>query len=228
MKSPLAPPISLEIAPDLVPYPEAVAAMEARVAGIHAGTAAEQVWCVEHPPIYTAGTSAKDADLIAPDRFPVFKTGRGGQFTYHGPGQRVVYAMIDLAHHGKDVRRYVHNLEAWAIAALATFDVTAERREGRVGLWVPRGPGREEKIGAIGVRVRHWVAFHGMALNVAPDLSHFGGIVPCGVSDQGVTSLAALGKRATMADLDQALIATFPTVFGRDIATATSIQRKVG
>jgi lipoyl(octanoyl) transferase len=222
MISPTAPPIALEIATAPVPYPEAVARMEARVAAIHAGTAAELVWFVEHPPIYTAGTSAKADDLLAPDRFPVFRTGRGGQYTYHGPGQRVVYAMLDLAHHGKDVRCYVHNLESWAILALARFQVAPERREGRVGLWVPRGPVREDKIAAIGVRIRHWVTFHGLAINVAPDLSHYGGIIPCGVSHHGVTSLADLGKTAVMGDVDAALIETFPKVFGRPLQATTA------
>jgi lipoyl(octanoyl) transferase len=210
----MSPPIVIETAPGLVPYPDAVAVMEARVAAIHAGTAPELVWLVEHPPIYTAGTSAKAADLIAPDRFPVFKTGRGGQYTYHGPGQRVVYAMIDLAGRRRDVRCFVHDLESWAIAALARFDVTAERRADRIGLWVAHG-GREDKIAAIGVRVRHWITFHGIAINVAPDLSHFGGIVPCGISEHGVTSLAALGKAVGLAEMDQALRETFPSVFER-------------
>jgi lipoyl(octanoyl) transferase len=211
-------PIALEIAPGLLPYPEAVAAMEARVAAIHAGTAGELIWFVEHPPIYTGGTSAKAADLISPDRFPVYATGRGGQYTYHGPGQRVVYAMLDLAHRGKDVRRYVCDLEDWAIAALKQFGVAAERRAGRVGLWVPRGVEREDKIAAVGVRIRHWISFHGIAINVAPDLSHYGGIVPCGVSQHGVTSLADLGKAATMVDMDRALVASFADVFGRTLA----------
>jgi lipoyl(octanoyl) transferase len=215
MMHPDAPPVPLEIAPAPVPYPEAVARMESRVAAIHAGTADELVWFVEHPPVYTAGTSAKPGDLIAPDRFPVFRTGRGGQYTYHGPGQRVVYVLLDLARQGKDVRRFVDALEEWAIRALARFDVVAERRAGRVGLWVPRGAGRDDKIAAIGVRIRHWISFHGMAINVDPDLSHYAGIVPCGVTEHGVTSLAALGKTCRLADLDAALMETFPDVFGR-------------
>ena len=217
MSPPPAPPISLKVEPGLLPYPEAPAAMDARANAIHAGEAPEMVWFVEHPPLYTGGTSAKETDLIAPDRFPVFKTGRGGQYTYHGPGQRVVYVMLDLAHHGKDVRRLVHDLEAWAIKALSTFGVTAERREGRVGLWVARGALREDKIAAIGVRIRHWVSFHGLSINVEPDLTHYDGIVPCGISGHGVTSLADLGKTADMAAMDDALIATFPEVFGRTL-----------
>lgn len=195
------------------PYPAAVELMEARVAAIRAGTAEAAVWLLEHPALYTAGTSADPHDLLAPDRFPVFQSGRGGQYTYHGPGQRVIYPMLDLKRLGGDVRLFVHTLEAWAIAALASFGVTAETRADRVGLWVRRGPNREDKIGAIGVRVRRWVSFHGMALNVNPDLSHFSGIVPCGISDHGVTSLRDLGIPATLADLDAALIATFPTAF---------------
>ncbi len=195
------------------PYPAAVDFMETRAAEIRAGTAPAAVWLVEHPPLYTAGTSADPRDLLAPDRFPVFQSGRGGQYTYHGPGQRVIYPMLDLKRLGGDVRLFVHTLEAWAIAALATFGVTAETRPDRVGLWVRRGGNREDKIGAIGVRVRRWVSFHGMALNVNPTLSHFTGIVPCGISDHGVTSLADLGIDASLADLDAALIATFPTTF---------------
>ncbi len=207
-------PVEWLASPAPAPYPEAVALMEERVAAIRAGEAPAAVWLVEHPPLYTAGTSADPHDLLMPDRFPVYASGRGGQYTYHGPGQRVIYPMLDLKLLGGDVRRFVHTLEAWAIAALARFGVTAETREDRVGLWVRRGPGREDKIGAIGVRVRRWVSFHGMALNVNPNLSHFGGIVPCGISDHGVTSLADLGIEATLADLDAALIETFPEVFG--------------
>ncbi len=213
MRSPPAPPVVLKIEPGLLPYPEAVAAMDARANAIHAGEAAEFVWFVEHPPVYTGGTSSKETDLIAADRFPVFKTGRGGQYTYHGPGQRVVYVMLDLAHRGKDVRCFVHDLEDWAIKALARFGVTAERREGRVGLWVPRGRAREDKIAAIGVRVRHWVTFHGIAINVDPVLEHFSGIVPCGIAEHGVTSLVDLGLPVTMADLDVALKEAFPASF---------------
>jgi lipoyl(octanoyl) transferase len=203
-----------------VPYPAAVAAMDERVAAIRAGRARELVWLLEHPPLYTAGTSARPGDLVAPDRFPVFPTGRGGQFTYHGPGQRVAYVMLDLARRGGDVRRFVCDLETWIIAALARFNVKGERRTGRVGIWVDRsrekGAGREDKIAAIGVRVRHWVTLHGVALNVDPDLGHFAGIVPCGIADPryGVTSLADLGIYAEMAEADAALKATFAEAFG--------------
>ncbi|HEX4535245.1 MAG TPA: lipoyl(octanoyl) transferase LipB [Rhizomicrobium sp.] len=197
----------------LTTYPDAVALMEARAAAISDGTADELIWLVEHPPIYTAGTSANEADLLDA-RFPVFKTGRGGQFTYHGPGQRVGYAMLDLKRRKADVRAYVRDLEEWMIRALAQFNVKGERRDGRVGIWVARGGGREDKIGAIGVRVRKWVTFHGIALNVDPDLSHFGGIVPCGVRGHGVTSLADLGVTASMADADLALKTAFEQVFG--------------
>jgi len=195
----------------LLPYPDAVAFMEARADAIAQGGAGEMVWLVEHPPIYTAGTSAKDSDLIDA-RFPVFKTGRGGQFTYHGPGQRVGYVMLDLKRRKADVRGYVRDLEEWLIRALARFDVKGERREGRVGIWVARGS-REDKIAAIGVRVRKWVTFHGIALNVAPDLSHFTGIVPCGVRGHGVTSLADLGIAVSMVEIDAALKAAFEEVF---------------
>jgi len=201
----------------LLPYPEAVDFMERRADAIAAGDACELVWLVEHPPIYTEGTSADPADLIDP-RFPVFKTGRGGQFTYHGPGQRVAYVMLDLKRRKPDVRAYVHDLEEWLIRALALFNVKGERREGRVGIWVARGAnsdaGREDKIAAIGVRLRHWVTFHGIALNVDPDLSHFSGIVPCGVREHGVTSLADLGIPASMHDADVNLKAAFREVFG--------------
>jgi lipoyl(octanoyl) transferase len=196
----------------LLAYPEAVAFMEQRAEAIAAGRAGEMVWLVEHPPIYTAGTSAKEADLIDA-RFPVFKTGRGGQFTYHGPGQRVGYVMLDLKHRKADVRGFVRDLEEWLIRALAKFDVKGERREGRVGIWVARGS-REDKIAAIGVRVRKWVTFHGVSFNVDPDLSHFNGIVPCGISEHGVTSLADLGIAVSMADADVALKAAFEEVFG--------------
>jgi len=200
------------VRPGLLPYPEAVAAMEERATAIAAGTAPERVWLVEHPPVYTAGTSAKDSDLIDA-RFPVFKTGRGGQFTYHGPGQRVVYPMLNLKQRKPDVRGYVRDLEEWLIRTLAQFDVKGERRADRVGIWVARGD-REDKIAAIGVRIRHWVTFHGIALNVAPELSHFSGIVPCGVRVHGVTSLADLGIPVSMGDLDAALKPSFVEVFG--------------
>jgi len=197
----------------LTPYPEAVAFMEERVAAIADGGARELVWLVEHPPIYTAGTSAKDGDLLEA-RFPVFKTGRGGQFTYHGPGQRVGYVMLDLRQRGGDVRAFVRDLEEWLIRTLAQFNVKGERREGRVGIWVVRPGGREDKIAALGVRVRRWVTFHGVSLNVEPDLSHFSGIVPCGIREHGVTSLADLGFPVSMADVDVALRSAFYDVFG--------------
>ena len=186
--------------------------MEARADAIASGTANEQVWLLEHPPIYTAGTSAKDSDLIDA-RFPVYRTGRGGQFTYHGPGQRIGYVMLNLKHRNPDVRAYVHDLEQWLIEALALLDVKGERRADRVGIWVAREL-REDKIAAIGVRIRHWVTFHGVAVNVNPDLSHFTGIVPCGVTAHGVTSLADLGVKASMADVDEALKRGFAKVFG--------------
>ncbi|WP_264656865.1 lipoyl(octanoyl) transferase LipB [Azospirillum canadense] len=203
-----------------VPYPEALAEMEARVEAIRAGTAPELVWLLEHPPLYTAGTSARREDLLEPDRFPVYDAGRGGQFTYHGPGQRVAYVMLDLKKRGADIRAFVHDLEEWLIRTLAAFNIRGERREGRVGIWVdkrPYGgvPGQEDKIAAIGVRVRRWVSFHGVALNVEPDLSHFSGIVPCGISEHGVTSMVALGHLVTMEDVDAAMIASFAEVFGR-------------
>ena len=201
-----------------VPYPEAIAAMEARVAAIADHRAPELVWLLEHPPLYTSGTSAKADDLLDP-RFPMFASGRGGQLTYHGPGQRVAYVMLDLKRRRPDVRAYVAGLEQWVIRALAAFDVRGERREERVGVWVKRpdkGPGFEDKIAAIGVRLRHWISFHGIAINVAPDLTHFSGIIPCGVADPryGVTSLADLGHAATMADVDIALRQAFAEVFG--------------
>jgi lipoyl(octanoyl) transferase len=196
----------------LVPYPEAVARMEARAAAIADGSAGEMVWLLEHPPIYTAGTSANDADLLDA-RFPVYRTGRGGQFTYHGPGQRVGYVMLDLKNRKPDVRAYVRDLEQWLIETLAEFNVKGERREGRVGIWVQRGT-REDKIAALGVRIKRWVTFHGVALNVEPDLTHFAGIVPCGISAHGVTSLADLGIPATMADVDVALKRSFGKIFG--------------
>ncbi len=207
----------------LTDHDEAVAAMEARVAAIAAGRAPEAIWLIEHPPIYTAGTSARVEDLVAPGAIPVRTTGRGGQYTYHGPGQRVVYVMLDLGARGRDVRRFVCALESWVIAALAEFGVTAERREGRVGVWVRRpdrapladGTPREDKIAAIGVKLRRWVSFHGLAVNVEPDLAHFDGIVPCGIRGHGVTSLVDLGLPVTMADLDAALLRTAPAALGR-------------
>jgi len=201
-----------------VPYLEAVAAMEARVADIAAQNASELVWLLEHPPLYTSGTSGKPADLLDP-RFPMFATGRGGQLTYHGPGQRVVYVMLDLKRRRPDVRAYVAGLEDWIIRTLAAFNVPGERREDRIGVWVNRpdkGSGFEDKIAAIGVRLRRWVSFHGIAINVEPDLRHFAAIVPCGVADPryGVTSLVDLGRPVTMADVDIALRQAFEEVFG--------------
>ena len=196
----------------LVAYDEAVAEMERRVAAIRAGEAPELVWLLQHPPLYTAGTSALANELLEPGRFPVYRAGRGGRYTYHGPGQRVVYMMLDLARRGEDVRCYVHHLEEWGIRALARFGIVGERRDGRVGIWVMAYDG-EAKIAAIGVRVRRWVSYHGMAINIDPDLDHFRGIVPCGIAEHGVTSLAALGVPATMADLDAALHTTFSEVF---------------
>lgn len=205
----------------LTPYEDAVAFMEARAAAIRAGDAGEAIWLVEHPALYTAGTSAKPDDLTDPDRFPVHVSKRGGQYTYHGPGQRVAYVMLDVAARGHDVRRFVHDLERWIIAALAEFNVTGEVREGRVGVWVarpqkpplPDGSPREDKIAALGIRLRKWVSFHGLSINVDPDLSHFDGIVPCGIKDHGVTSLVDLGLPVTMADVDVALQRTFETFF---------------
>lgn len=202
-----------------VPYPEAVAFMEARAAAIAAGEATELVWMLEHPPLYTGGTSAKIADLKDPYRFPVFETGRGGEYTYHGPGQRVGYVMLDLTRRGRDARKFVQGLEDWIIGTLAQFDIEADRRCGRVGVWVNRpdkGEGHEDKIAAIGVRLRRWVSFHGIAFNVAPDLSHFDGITPCGIADPryGVTSLADLGIEKSLAETDEAFRKSFETVFG--------------
>jgi lipoyl(octanoyl) transferase len=212
--------IGWAVSTGLTEYETAVAAMEARVAAIAAGEANEVVWLLEHPPLYTAGVSAKEGDLLAPDRFPVFRTGRGGQFTYHGPGQRVAYVMLDLRERGRDVTKFVADLEHWIIGALERFNVKGEIREGRVGVWVERkGPGwaREDKIAAIGVRLRKWVSFHGIAFNVEPDLEHFSGITPCGISAPqfGVTSLVDLGLPVTMNDADAALRASFEAVFGK-------------
>ncbi len=207
--------IGWAVSPGLTDYEPAVAAMEARAAGIAGGEAGELVWLLEHPPLYTAGVSAKAGDLLAPERFPVFRTGRGGQYTYHGPGQRVAYVMLDLRPRGRDVTRFVADLERWLIAALARLGVKGEVRQGRVGVWVDTSE-REDKIAAIGVRLRKWVSFHGIAFNVAPNLEHFSGITPCGVSAPqfGVTSLAALGLGASMSEADAALRAGFEEVFG--------------
>lgn len=207
--------------PGLAPYAETLAAMEERVAAIAARTAPEAVWLLEHPPLYTAGTSSRVEDLVAPDRFPVHVAGRGGQYTYHGPGQRVAYVMLDVGARGRDVRQFVCALENWVIDTLAEFGVRGERRTGRVGVWVTRpdkapnidGTVREDKIAAIGVKLRRWVSFHGISINVEPDLSHFDGIVPCGIREHGVTSLVDLGLPVTMADVDAALMATFPKHF---------------
>jgi lipoyl(octanoyl) transferase len=209
-------PVQWRVSPGLAPYDETVAEMEARVAAIAAGEADELVWLLEHPPLYTAGISARDEDLLD-RRFPVHATGRGGQFTYHGPGQRVAYVMLDLDRRGRDVRGFVRGLERWLITALGTFGVPADVREGRVGVWVERkGPGwaREDKIAAIGVKVRRWVSFHGISLNVEPDLTHFDGIVPCGIREHGVTSLVDLGVLATMDEADAALKSAFQEIFG--------------
>ncbi len=212
------PPVEWRISDSTVPYPGAVAEMELRAAEIAAGRATELVWLLEHPPLYTSGTSGRTEDLLAP-RFPLFSTGRGGQVTYHGPGQRVCYVMLDLKRRRPDVRAYVAGLEEWIIRTLARFNVRGERREDRVGVWVKRpdkGAGHEDKIAAIGVRLRRWVSFHGIAINVEPDLSHFSAIVPCGVIDPryGVTSLVDLGHPVSMADVDVALRQAFGEVFG--------------
>jgi lipoyl(octanoyl) transferase len=211
-------PVAWTVADRLVPYPEAVAAMETRVAAILAGEKPEQLWLLEHPPLYTAGTSSEPADLLSPDRFPVFRTGRGGEYTYHGPGQRVAYVMLDLGRRQRDVRRFVSTLEEWIIATLAVFNVRAGRRKNCVGIWIDgpdKGVGKQDKIAAIGVRIRRWVTFHGVALNVDPMLEHFSGIVPCGVSSQGVTSLADQGVIVTMAEVDAAMRREFETLFGK-------------
>ncbi len=222
-------PVEWRFEPGLTGYAHALAIMEARADAIRKGGAPELVWLVEHPPLYTAGTSAQAEDLVEPDRFPVFAAGRGGEYTYHGPGQRVAYVMLDLKRRREDVRAFVAALEDWIIAALASFNVHGERRDDRVGVWVvrpdrpplPDGRPAEDKIAAIGIRLRRWVSFHGIAINVEPDLSHFSGIVPCGVTEHGVTSLVDLGLPVTMGDLDVALRSSFETVFG-----ATEISRQ--
>jgi lipoyl(octanoyl) transferase len=214
--------VEWRITEGLTPYEDALAWMESRVAAILAGEARECVWLLEHPPLYTAGTSARAEDLVDPHRFPVHEAKRGGEYTYHGPGQRVAYVMLDLNRRGRDVRRFVAALEAWVIAALDAFQVKGERRAGRVGVWVvrpdkPRGPGglpAEDKIAAIGVRLRRWVSFHGVSINVDPDLSHYAGIVPCGIAEHGVTSLVDLGLPVSMADLDLALREAFGRTLG--------------
>jgi lipoyl(octanoyl) transferase len=215
-------PVVWRVEPGLTGYQDALAFMEAHVDAIRRGSAPEMVWLVEHPPLYTAGTSARPEDLVDPDRFPVHAAGRGGEYTYHGPGQRVAYVMLDLKRRRDDVRAFVAALEEWIIRTLDRFNVRGERREDRVGVWVvrpdrppmPDGTQAEDKIAAIGIRLRRWVSFHGIAINVEPDLSHFSGIVPCGVADHGVTSLVDLGLPVTMADLDVALKAAFTDVFG--------------
>jgi len=219
-------PIEWRISDSPVPYPEAVQAMESRVAAIRAGTARELLWLLEHPPLYTAGTSARLGDLLQPDRFPVYASGRGGQYTYHGPGQRVAYVMLDLKRREPDLRRFVHDLEEWVIRTLARFNVRGERRDGRIGIWVARPGGREDKIAAIGIRIRHWVSYHGVAINLDPALEHFSGIVPCGIgsgpdSPFGVTSLYDLGILVSMAELDSALKSAFAEVFVDDEAAVT-------
>ena len=206
-------PIALQQSKAIQPFPEAILKMETHVAAIASGAEPERLWLLEHPPLYTSGTSAKPTDLIEPNRFPVFETGRGGQYTYHGPGQRVGYVMLNLTKRGGDVRAFVAALEQWLINTLAEFGVVGDRREDRVGIWV-RHDGGEDKIAAIGIRVRRGITFHGVSLNVNPDLSHFDGIVPCGVNEHGVTSLAALGVDASMAEVDTALIKNFATIFG--------------
>ena len=214
-------PVAWIVAPSPVPYPQAVEWMEGRVAAISAGTSSECIWLVEHPPLYTAGTSADETDLISPDRFPVYETGRGGQYTYHGPGQRVAYVLLDLKRRKQDVRVFVAALERWIIETLDRFNIKGERRDDRVGVWVKRpekpsvaGGMAEDKIAAIGIRLRKWVSYHGISINVEPDLEHFSGIVPCGVDQFGVTSLVDLGLPVTMDDLDQALKLTFQDIFG--------------
>ncbi|SNT72123.1 lipoyl(octanoyl) transferase [Amphiplicatus metriothermophilus] len=217
------------VSPGRIAYPQAVAAMEARAGAIRAGAAGELVWLLEHPPLYTAGTSARLEDLLMRDRFPVYKSARGGQLTYHGPGQRVAYVMLDLAERGRDVRAFVSGLEAWIVGALDRFNVRGEIRKDRVGVWVdrtqPGGPPREDKIAAIGVRIRRWVSFHGIAFNVEPELSHFGGIVPCGVRDSryGVTSLVDLGLPVSMDEADAALRAAFEKIFGPTVEAAPPV-----
>ena len=222
-----ATPVDWMISDGLVAYPDAIAFMDERVAQIAGGEARELIWLLEHPPLYTAGTSAKLVDLVSPNRFPVFEAGRGGQYTYHGPGQRVAYVMLDVRKRSGDVRKFVNDLEGWLIDTLATFNVRGETRGDRVGVWVQRpnaalagrassegSSSREDKIGAIGIRLRRWISFHGVSLNVEPDLEHFGGIVPCGIREHGVTSLVDLGLPVTISDVDVALKMTFEQRFG--------------
>ena len=217
--------IEWRIGKNPVDYEPAVEEMEARVAAIRAGAAAELVWLLEHPPLYTAGTSARDEDLLDPHRLPVHRTGRGGRYTYHGPGQRIAYVMLDLGGRDRDVRCHVHRLEEWMIRTLARFGIQGERRDGRVGIWVSGRGGAEEKIAAIGVRVRRWVTYHGLALNLDPELDHYRGIIPCGIAGHGVTSLAALGVGATMEEVDTALRATFAEVFAAESLCAPAANQ---
>ncbi|KKC34899.1 lipoate--protein ligase [Devosia psychrophila] len=215
-------PVQWIISPEPVPYPVALDAMKARAAAIAAGEAEEAIWLIEHPPLYTAGTSAVAADLLS-DRFPVYDAGRGGQYTYHGPGQRVAYVMLDLTQRGRDIRCLVKGLEGWIIDTLAAYNITGERRDGRIGVWVQRpdkGMLKEDKIAAIGVRVSKWVTFHGISLNVMPDLTHYDGIVPCGISDQGVTSFEDLGQLVSMPEVDSVLRSTFERRFGPTISAS--------
>ena len=210
-------PIEWLVSDGLTPYPEALDTMKARATDIAAGTAGELIWLVEHPPLYTAGTSAKQQDLLQPDRFPVYDAGRGGQYTYHGPGQRVAYTMLDLKQRGRDIRCLVSGLEQWVINTLAGYNIKGERRDGRIGVWVARperGPGSEDKIAAIGVRVSRWASFHGISLNIAPDLTHYNGIIPCGISDHGVTSFEDLGHIISMEEVDGMLKSCFEDIFG--------------
>lgn len=214
-----------------VSYDAALAVMDARAAAVAAGTAAELVWLLEHPPLYTAGTSAKDRDLLAPGRFPVHRAGRGGQYTYHGPGQRIVYVMLDVKRRGGDVRAFVADLEGWLIDTLSAFGVRGETRPDRVGAWVVRpekGPGIEDKIAAIGIRLRRWVSLHGLSLNVEPDLEHFSGIVPCGIAGHGVTSLADLGRIVSMPEVDMALEAAFRQRFSAEIRRVAAVPELDG
>ena len=216
--------VEWKITDGLTDYGAAVTLMEQRAEAIAQGVAEELIWLVEHPPLYTAGTSAKEQDLLDPTRFPVYPSKRGGQYTYHGPGQRVVYVMMDLNKRGRDIRKFVQQLEHWVIATLASFNVTGEIREGRVGVWVQRpekprlvtGAVSEDKIAAIGIRLKKWVSYHGISINVEPDLDHFGGIVPCGISNFGVTSLVDLGLPVEMSDLDAALRVSFSEIFETD------------
>jgi len=206
-------PVEWRVSEGLLSYSQAVTWMEMRAEAIAAGEASEQIWLLEHPPLYSAGTSAKDSDLVDSERFEVFTSGRGGQYTYHGPGQRVAYVMLDLRKRGRDVSAFVRALEQWIIDTLAECDVIAERRCGRVGVWVAHNDGREEKIAAIGIRLKKWVSFHGISINLSPDLSHFDGIIPCGIQEHSVTSLEALGKSVTMSELDAALMRNFEHLF---------------